>query len=204
LERVIVYIDGFNLYFGLKTKGWRRYYWLDVELLAKNLLKDDQNLIKVNYFTSRISMPPDKKKRQATYLEALQTLSNTEIFYGHYLTNTIECKRCGNIFPRPNEKMTDVNIAIEMLTDAFQDKFDKAILISADSDLSGPLKKIKQLFTNKKVLVAFPPERYSFELEKIAHSSFTIGRKKFAGSVFPDEITKPDGFVLQRPDHWKL
>lgn len=25
--RVIAYIDGFNLYFGLKSKGWKRYYW---------------------------------------------------------------------------------------------------------------------------------------------------------------------------------
>ena len=27
-ERVIAYIDGFNLYFGLKAKGWRQFYWL--------------------------------------------------------------------------------------------------------------------------------------------------------------------------------
>ncbi len=29
MDRVIVYIDGFNLYFGLKSKGWRRYFWLN-------------------------------------------------------------------------------------------------------------------------------------------------------------------------------
>ena len=28
MERVISYIDGFNLYFGLRSKGWRRFYWL--------------------------------------------------------------------------------------------------------------------------------------------------------------------------------
>ena len=33
VERVIAYIDGFNLYFGLKSKGWKRYYWRDLERL---------------------------------------------------------------------------------------------------------------------------------------------------------------------------
>ncbi len=75
------------------------------------------------------------------FLEALGTLENFHIFYGHYLINTIECNKCGNIFPKPNEKMTDVNIAVEILADAFQNSYDKAIIISADSDLSGPIKK---------------------------------------------------------------
>ena len=135
MERVITYIDGFNLYFGLKTKGWKRCYWLNLQMLAMNLLKDNQELVMIKYFTSRISGPPDKSKRQRTFLEALETLGNFHMFYGHYLTNTIECQKCGAIFPKPNEKMTDVNIAVEMLTDAFQNKFDTAILISADTVL---------------------------------------------------------------------
>jgi len=30
MDRAIVCIDGFNLYFGLCDKGWRRYLWLDL------------------------------------------------------------------------------------------------------------------------------------------------------------------------------
>ena len=203
MERVIIYIDGFNLYFGLKSKGWQRYYWLNLQKLSQNLLTENQKLIKTKYFTSRISKPPEKSRRQATYIEALETLDNFQIFYGHYLINTIECNKCGNIIPKPNEKMTDVNIAVEMLTDAFRDKFDKALIISADSDLTGPIKKVKKLFHDRKVVVAFPPARFSFALEKVANASFVIGRKKIADSLFPDEVVKPDGYVLKRPDEWK-
>ena len=46
--------------------------------------------------------------------------------------------------------MTDVNIAVEMLADAFHNEYDTAILISADSDLSAPIKKVKSLFPQKK------------------------------------------------------
>ncbi len=203
MERVIVYIDGFNLYFGLKSKGWKRYYWLDLQKLAKNLLKDHQRLVATKYFTSRVSGPPEKVKRQGIYIEALQTLDHLQIFYGHYLTNTIECRKCGDVFPKPNEKMTDVNIAVEMLTDAFRDAFDAAILISADSDLTAPLKKVKLLFPSKKIITAFPPDRFSFALKETSDASFFIGRKKLAQSIFPDHVTKSDGFVLIRPERWR-
>jgi uncharacterized LabA/DUF88 family protein len=203
MERVIVYIDGFNFYFGLKEKGWKRYYWLNLQKLAENLIKPGQKLLITKYFTSRISLPPDKQKRQSIFIEALETLDDFQIFYGTYLINDIECLRCGNRFPKPSEKMTDVNIATELLSDAFLDKFDKAILISADSDLSAPIKKLKELFPGKKIIVAFPPARFSYTLSKIAESFFTIGRKKIADSIFPGQVTKKDGYILEKPDRWK-
>jgi uncharacterized LabA/DUF88 family protein len=203
MYRVISYIDGFNLYFGLKRKDWKRYYWLNIQKLSSNLLTKDQLLILTKYFTSRIASPPDKVKRQNIFLEALSTLNNFSIFYGKYQMNSQECKRCGNIWPSPNEKMTDVNISVELLSDAFQDKFDTALLISGDSDLTGPIKKIHELFPKKRVVIAFPPETFSFELSKIADAYFTIGRKKLADSIFDDEIEKKDGFILRRPKRWE-
>ncbi len=202
-ERVIVYIDGFNIYFGLKSKGWKRYYWLNQKKLAGSILKSNQSLISTKYFTSRVSGSPNKVKRQGVYIEALETLDNFKIFYGHYLSNPRTCKKCGNIESVPNEKMTDVNIAVEMLSDAYEDKFDTVILISADSDLTGPIKTISRLFPEKRVIIAFPPDRFSFALKEIASASFTIGRKKIADSVFPNEVNKRDDFVLKKPERWK-
>lgn len=150
MERVIIYIDGFNLYFGLKSKGWQRYYWLNLQKLAQNLLTENQHLITTKYFTSRISKPPEKSRRQATYIEVLETLDNFQIFYGHYLINTIECNKCGNIIPKPNEKMTDVNIAVEMLTDAFQNKFDKALIVASQLILPNFSQKILPKYRKEK------------------------------------------------------
>ena len=202
MVRVIVYIDGFNLYFGLKSKGWKRFYWLNLQKLAQNLLNENQELIITKYFTSRISSPSDKRKRQSTFIEALETLDNFEIFYGKYQDNQVECFKCGNTFLKSGEKMTDVNIATELLTDAFQNNFDRAILISADSDLVGPIKKVKQLFPSKQIVVAFPPNRKSKELASLT-TNFIIGRRKLAQSLFPESIRKKDGFVLKKPKQWK-
>lgn len=103
LTRIITYVDGFNLYFGLRSKGWKRYYWLDIGRLATNLLKPGQTLQKTKYFTSRIIVPPAKAKRQATYIEALETLDRFEIFYGKYQLNDRVCPKCGFVQRVPFE-----------------------------------------------------------------------------------------------------
>lgn len=138
MENVIAYVDGFNLYFGLKSSGLRRYYWLNIYALCQTLLKSNQRLVCSKYFTSRVSRPADKAHRQTTYIEALETIADCPIFFGHLLTNPRTCRSCGNVEQVPTEKMTDVNIAVELLTDAFQNRFDTAIIVSADSDLTSP------------------------------------------------------------------
>lgn len=206
MQRVIAYIDGFNLYFGLKSEGWRRYYWLDVHLLAENLLKPDQRLILVKYFTARISEnpnSPDKHKRQASYLEAVESLPHTQVFYGHYLPKARECFKCGAKWISHEEKMTDVNISVELMKDAFDDTFDTALLISADSDLAAPVETVLKRYPQKRIIMVCPPNRKSNKLESLATASFRLGRKILQDSQFPDSYTKPDGFTLQRPAKWR-
>jgi len=202
-ERVISYIDGFNLYFGLKSSNWRRYYWLNLQLLSQNLLKIDQSLILMKYFTSRVSYPQDKRKRQSTFIEALETLDDFRIFYGRYQSNPRQCRKCGYKEMVQSEKKSDVNIAVELLTDAYQNNFDTALLMSADADLTAAILAVKDLFPTKKVVIAFPPQRYSAELAKHAHGYFSIGRANLAKSVFPEVIQRADGFVLRCPPEWK-
>ncbi|NQU45259.1 NYN domain-containing protein [bacterium] len=202
-KRVIVYVDGFNLYFGLRSKGWRRHYWLNIQELSRRLLKEDQTLIEVKYFTSRVSGNPHKEKRQNTFLEALATLPDLQIYYGKYQTNSQTCSNCGHVWAVPNEKMTDVNIAVEILVDTYQDRYDTAILISADSDLVGPLAAVRRLFPDKRLIVAFPPDRSSWDLQQIAHGFFRISQSKIRKSEFPDKVQKSDGFILRRPLNWR-
>ena len=203
MNRVIVYIDGFNLYYGLKSKGWKRYYWLDLQKLANNLLKPGQTLATTKYFTARIlAKERGKQRRQFTYLEALGTLANFHIYYGHYLEKTITCFNCNNTWISHEEKMTDVCIGTELLTDAFKDRFDTALIVSGDSDLVPPVQALKNNFSEKRVIVAFPPNRKSWDLGKTANARFTIDKYKFRKSMFPDQVVKPDGYVLERPKEW--
>lgn len=202
-KRVIAYVDGFNLYFGLRAKGWRRYYWLDIVRLVENSLEPASVVADVKYFTARIAAPEEKRRRQNAYLEALQIATATRTFYGRYQFETSFCRHCFQEERVPKEKMTDVNIAVEMMADAFQNRFDTALLVSGDSDLTPPIAAVRKLFPEKRVLVAFPPARYAQDLESAASASFTLVRTTFRDSQLPDTIIKPDGYVLERPDTWR-
>lgn len=200
-ERIIVYVDGFNLYFGMVEAGFKHLKWLNLRLLVENLIKQNQEIVAIKYFTSRVNNNPDKQKRQTTYIEALQSV-DIEIYYGHYQSDRVECKLCGNIWAKYNEKMTDVNIATQIIIDAYQDKYDTAMLISGDSDLVPPIKAIHGNFKHKRVFVAFPPKRHNNSVSIVAKGSLTIGRKKLADSQFTQNVTKKDGYKLFKPVDW--
>ena len=48
-----MYVGGLNLYHGLKSRGQRCYYWLNLRQLAERLLRPNQSLVAIRYFTAR-------------------------------------------------------------------------------------------------------------------------------------------------------
>lgn len=208
MERVAFYIDGFNLYFGIKTqvrqKGWTGCLWLDICALSDKLLKSDQERVLCKYFTARIngtnSRTQRRQRKQNAYIEALETILGLEIFYGRYLSKTHRCNACGDTYIKNEEKMTDVSIATEMVKDAYEDNFDTAILISADSDLVPPTIAVQAL--GKKVIAIFPPQRRSQQLKDIADVSYTLGRGKIYNSQLPAALTNSNGVIITKPTSW--
>jgi uncharacterized LabA/DUF88 family protein len=205
MQRVIAYIDGFNLYFGLRTHGWRRYYWLDLPGVSRSLLRPDQALETTHYFTSRIrdnGRNADDRLRQNGYIDALVE-RGVKVHEGHFLEKQRQCRKCSSSWPDYEEKMTDVNIAIQLLIDAFDDRFDTALLVSGDSDLTTPVKRVRERFSGKRVVVAFPPSRHSAQLQRAANGHLTIGEDKLRQNQLPDEVPTARGHVLKRPNHWR-
>jgi uncharacterized LabA/DUF88 family protein len=174
--RVITYIDGYNLYFGMlyeaKKRGspvepdasYYRHMWLDIQGLAESLLKPNQELVQVKYFTSAISNGKGKQERQNAYLDALRTREKLEIILGRFQPDSKECDHCGHKAYHPQEKKTDVNIATNLICDAIEDRYDTALLITGDSDLVPALQAVKRLRPEKRLVVVFPPNRRSMEL----------------------------------------
>jgi hypothetical protein len=70
-QRVIAYIDGSNLYFGMVDAGLKFCKWLDVKKLMESFLDPNQELVAVKFFTSRLTHNEEKEARQSTYLSAL-------------------------------------------------------------------------------------------------------------------------------------
>lgn len=201
-ERVIAYVDGFNLYFGIEEAGFDHCRWLNIKKLVDSLLQPNQELVDVKYYTSRVSNNPSKQKRQSTYIDALES-KDVKIFYGKYQDGFQECKRCGNIWVLAKEKMTDVNIATSIIIDAYKNEYDMAMLISGDSDLTPAISQVHSIFCNKRVFIAFPPKRQNSSMALLAKGSLTIGRKKLIDAQFDEEVISKTGFKLRIPNEWK-
>lgn len=201
-ERVIAYVDGFNLYFGLKEKGWRCYYWLNIQSLCQNLLRPPQHLVLVKYFTSHITSPPDKRKRQSTFLEALKIVSGIIPDYGIYQTTPVTCEKCGHVNNVPEEKMTDVQISSEMVSDAHLNKYDTALLMTGDRDLVPAIEKVRSEFPKKRVVVAFPPMRTNDDLRGAANAYIHVTEVELKKSLLPPEILTLGEYVLRCPKEW--
>jgi uncharacterized LabA/DUF88 family protein len=200
---VICYIDGFNLYHGIRSKGWKRYYWLDLWALAERFLKPGQSLVEVAYCTTLIKDDPTGQQRQLDFIDALKaTRPGISVAYGHYLAKPMECYSCGNQYTRHEEKMTDVNIACRMLTDAMDGRMDVALLVSGDSDLVPPVRIIRNRWPRKRIIAVFPPNRVSEALRKACHGSTTIGQEKLRHSILPDQVVVHPGRTVSRPVDW--
>src|SRR5258708_7945908 len=127
--KVITYIDGFNLYFGIRREaincGTRenpdpicyRLLWLDLVALGKNMLSPMQTLVATKYFAAPIIDSPDKQDRQNKYFDALRTRENLEIILGRFEPDRKDCDKCGHPGFHPQEKKTDVNIATNLIID---------------------------------------------------------------------------------------
>ena len=84
-HRVTVYVDGLNLYYGLKSLDWRRCRWIDLHRYGERRLRSEQSLAFVRYFTARFQPPaddPDQYVRHDTYLKAMEILPDLTIGTG--------------------------------------------------------------------------------------------------------------------------
>lgn len=203
MVRVAAYVDGFNLYFGLKAKHGRKYLWLDLQALATSLLRSGQTLQQVNYFTARVRNDLEGEQRQSDYLDALVDHSPlVAVIDGRFQEKDRRCWQCGAAWTVYEEKETDVNIAAALVEDAVQDRYDTALLISADSDLCPAIRSMKRLCPEKKIVVAFPPRRHSVDLKGAVDGFLFIGDDKIRQSQLPPTVVTAAGIILRRPKHW--
>jgi uncharacterized LabA/DUF88 family protein len=202
LIRVVAYVDGFNLYHGLKAKHGRRYPWLDLEVLVTSLLKPDQQSEAIRHFTASVRDDPPALARQATYLGALRAHTSVEIVVGRFQEKHRTCWKCGATWRTYEEKETDVSIAVSLLEDGVVGRFDTALLLSADSDLCPAVRALKRLRPQARVVAVFPPRRHSDDLRAACDATFTLGDTKIRRAQLPPVVTASDGTAYARPSRW--
>lgn len=205
----VVYVDGFNLYYGA-VKG-TAYKWLDICKMVQLLLPKNQ-VIKIKYFTALVNarpQDPDQPHRQQIYLRALRTIPNLEIILGHFLTHVVtmplaHCPPGKQQYAqviKTEEKGSDVNIATHLLHDGYQGAYAVAIVVSNDSDLVEAI-KIVRTDLHKEVIVLNPfKDTPSQELNRTATFVKPIRQGVLAASQFPVLMQDQNG-KFHKPPQW--
>jgi len=158
MRRVIVYIDGFNLYHSIDDLQLPHLKWLDLRALAESLLRAGEALKTVKYFSAYATWMPDRFARHRDYVDAL--ISRGVIAHmAQFKEKPRRCRSCGARWIGHEEKETDVQLAVHMVADALKGDVDRLIAITADTDLAPAIRMIAASAPGCEVFVAAPPKR---------------------------------------------
>jgi uncharacterized LabA/DUF88 family protein len=169
--------------------------------LAHHFINRFEKIEDVYYFTALTSWNQKKVKRHKIYIKALNS-AGVKMVYGQFKKKTKRCKICHKVYETFEEKQTDVNIAIYLFKLAIEDRYDKAFIISGDSDLIPSIMAIKESFAQKEIGVIIPIRGRAFELKSACDFHIQMKEKHLKMNQFPDEIKLPDDSCIIRPPSW--
>jgi hypothetical protein len=210
-NRCIIYIDGFNFYFGLfkQRPEWR---WLNLQSFFENLRLDD-DVVKIRYFTAIVDEREQisrKRDRQKRFHKALSSLPKVEVVLGFFQDRERKCQAsCKEKYKEPEEKKTDVNIAVAMIHDAIAGSADSMVVVSGDSDIQPAVAWVRQNHPKIKITVYVPalPEAYSsrrtdYYRQQLRIQCRFLPTQDISAHQFPNSVTLLDGKAVERPDEW--
>ncbi len=156
-ERVVVFIDGSNVFHGLRNETFRVDYLKLVEFLT-----GDRFLVRA-YFYSALPSEKDMDKqakdsfsRQKKFLEDLS-------FMGIKVKLAKLRKLPDGTFL---EKEVDIMLATDMLSLAYKNAYDTCVLVSGDSDFSYTVEEVQSL--GKRVENATFKKTSSYSLRRLS------------------------------------
>ncbi|MEX1254128.1 MAG: NYN domain-containing protein [Dehalococcoidia bacterium] len=162
-SRVAVFIDGSNLHHRLQECGWPTR--VDIRAFSERLV-GSRGLVQAYYY----NVPPPRTLRpeqvagQERYYSLIRGLELVRFRLGHLQERRVPG---GVVF---EEKGVDVTLAIDMLTGAFEDRYDSAVLVSSDGDFA-PLVREVQRYGKRVEYVYFRGGRLSRALQQACNVS---------------------------------
>jgi uncharacterized LabA/DUF88 family protein len=209
MAKIAVFIDGFNLYHALdhfedgpNRARYKRYKWLNLRKLASLFVGRLDTLEQVLLFTALATWDSQKVARHRMFLRANESVG-VSVVYGEFKRKDRRCRLCHGSYATFEEKQTDVNIALSLFQLAVRDEYDRAIIVSGDTDLIPAMKAVRSTFPQKQIGVIIPIGKSSNDMLKQADFRFKMRERHLASSRFPDQVVLPDGSTLDCPPKWK-
>lgn len=210
MARLYFFIDGLNLWHALDylesapdRNRYHKFKWVNLRRLANCYVVDKKDaIVGVEYFTTLVTWNAGKFAKHRKFIKA-QENEGVLVTYGEFKRKDVLCKLCRKTFPTVEEKQTDVNIALRLYQLAVQDAYDKAIIISGDTDLLPAIKTVRKDYPGKEIGIVIPIGKRSEDFKNQADFHHKMKEKHLQSSRFDDTITLKDGSTLTCPPSWK-
>ena len=191
---VCIYVDGFNLYHALLKFKDPKVEWLDLRALANRIIQPQtEQIVAIYYFSAYAHWLPSPMARHKEYVRALEAVGVVPVL-GHFKNKDRKCVACKATWKAHEEKETDVNIGITMLNDAYKDRYERAYLITRDSDLMPAVTMIRSEFSQKEIVIVAPPLMgHSNDLLPVCNGKKKISPQMIWDCLFPRLVNRPDG-----------
>ena len=209
----IIYVDSFNWYFGIfrHRPAWK---WLNVQSFFESLRVDD-DVVAVKVFTAIVDPKQQhsaKRDRQNRYLKALSSLAKVRIIRGTYQNRTVTCgaQECPRRlkYEVPEEKKTDVNIAVNLIDDALNGAADSMVIVSGDSDMEPAVQWVRTKFPKIKITVYVPvledeaQKRRNDHYIQMGVTCKPLPLTDLPRHQFPRDVQLNNQETVTRPDEW--
>lgn len=206
-KRVYCFIDGFNLFHAidsLKPNHGNHLKWLDLRSLASAFVQNKkEKLLEVFYFSAYPTWLPESYKTHREYVKALES-TGVQCILGHFKEKKRSCSACKIKWIAHEEKASDVNIAAYLIHHAHLNSFDKALIVTADSDLAPAIELVVNSFPKKEIQILTPPNRYNIAREM--RQQITTNKIKTAHlqrNSLPIKIITQEGDTIVIPEKYK-
>ena len=209
-KKTIVYIDGFNFYYGALRNGKKRIgkKWLNIESWLLKIFKPAHyNINKIKFFTAKVSgtkSDPQKPVRQQVYFRALKTIPKIEIIFGNFIKRNIFINITDEVSIRAKayeEKGTDVNIAAHIVNDGHKGLYDTAIVVCNDSDIADALRIVTKELNLEVILVNPSKGNATVKLSTFASFVKQVREGQLIASQFPQKMNDQRG-EFSKPLSW--
>ena len=209
MARVSFFIDGFNVYHSVKQaltdKVITHGKWLDFKALCQSYLGfigREATLARIHYYSALATHIPASALRHRQLLEVLSD-QGIDVVLGNFKRKEIICRAlCRQKFTSYEEKETDLNIGLGLLSSFHNDECDVAVIVSGDTDLLAAVRQAKCLYPSRLIVVAFPYRRHNNHFLAHADRTVKIPAVRYQQYQLADPVILSTGSSVSKPLAW--